>query len=99
MKATTSATATTTATIVKKSFATTDLSKFQDMLHKGEVEFEFLKKDGTTRKAKGTLVASAIPVTATSGSGRPSSPNVCVYWDTEKSAFRSFVKTNFIGAY
>ena len=42
-------------------FKTTDLTEFKEMLHKGIVEFEFIKKDGTLRKAKGTLVAEHLP--------------------------------------
>lgn len=82
-----------------KNFKTTDLSVLNEMLHNGIVEFQFTKKDGTIRQAKGTLKSEHIPTTATSGSGRKASPNVQVYWDLEKNAFRSFVKESFIGAY
>ena len=82
-----------------KTIKTTDLTKFNEMLHNGIVEFEFVKKDGTLRQAKGTLVTNLIPTSATNGSGRKPNPNVQVYWDLEKNAFRSFVKTSFIGAY
>lgn len=79
-------------------FRTEDWKELQEMLHNEEVVFEFRKKDGSIRKAKGTLIESYLP--ATEGkSGKQSSDNVVVYWDLDKNGFRSFVKENFVGAY
>jgi hypothetical protein len=46
---------------MKASFKTTSLDEFSNMLHEGIVEFEFIKKDGTVRSAKGTLEPSLLP--------------------------------------
>ena len=82
-------------------FKTTELKEFNEMLHNGIVEFQFIKKDGTLRQAKGTLLPQYLPPKSDSGEGssRKPSDNVCVYFDMEKNAFRSFVKTSFVGAY
>ena len=71
------------------------------MLHEGIVDFEFIKKDGSVRKAKGTLVADYLPAPAadSDGSTRKKNENVMVYFDMEKKSFRSFVKESFVGAY
>ena len=80
-------------------FKTTDLNEFKEMLKNGIVEFEFIKKDGTLRKAKGTLLAEHLPAPKEGTSSKKPSDNVCVYYDMEKNAFRSFVKESFVGAY
>ena len=46
---------------MEKTFKTTDLQEFSEMLRNGIVDFEFVKKDGTVRQAKGTLVAEHLP--------------------------------------
>ena len=86
---------------MEKTFKTTDLQEFSEMLRNGIVEFEFVKKDGSIRQAKGTLVAEHLPApTADSdGSTRKKNENVMVYFDMEKKSFRSFVKESFVGAY
>ena len=84
------------------SFKTTSLDEFSDMLKDGIVEFEFIKKDGTIRSAKGTLDPAHLPP-AKSVDGdsvtRKKNENVFVYYDVEKNSFRSFVKESFLGAY
>ena len=89
---------------MKVSFKTTSLDEFSDMLHKGIVEFEFIKKDGTVRSAKGTLEPSLLPPAKPEGDSEVAAPrkkneSVFVYYDLEKNAFRSFVKASFLGAY
>jgi hypothetical protein len=87
---------------MKASFKTTLLDEFSDMLHKGIVEFEFIKKDGTVRSAKGTLEPSLLPpAKPVDGESVPRKKNesVFVYYDLEKNSFRSFVKASFLGAY
>ena len=71
------------------------------MLHEGIVDFEFIKKDGSVRQAKGTLVAEYLPTSTadSDGSTRKKNENVMVYFDMEKKSFRSFVKESFVGAY
>ena len=58
------------------------------------VEFYFKKVDGTLRQAFGTLRSDK--VAETKGTGRKPSDNVQVYFDTEKSEWRSFKKCNLI---
>lgn len=87
---------------MKASFKTTSLDEFSNMLHEGIVEFEFIKKDGTVRSAKGTLEPSHLPpAKPVDGDAVPRKKNesVFVYYDLEKNAFRSFVKASFLGAY
>lgn len=85
-------------------FKTTSLEEFSKMLHEGIVEFEYIKKDGSVRQAKGTLVAEYLPAPnadsdGSEGSTRKKNENVMVYFDMEKKSFRSFVKESFVGAY
>ena len=84
-----------------KTFKTTDLTEFSNMLREGIVDFEFIKKDGTVRSAKGTLLAEHLPAPKADidGTSRKPSENVMVYFDMEKKSFRSFVKESFVGAY
>lgn len=84
-----------------KTFKTTDLTEFSKMLREGIVDFEFIKKDGSVRSAKGTLVAEHLPAPKadSDGTSRKTNENVMVYFDMEKKSFRSFVKESFVGAY
>ena len=86
---------------MEKTFKTTDLQEFSEMLHKGIVDFEFVKKDGTVRQAKGTLVAEHLPAPKADSDApaRKTNENVFGYFDMEKQSFRSFVKSSFMGAY
>lgn len=71
-------------------------------LHEGVVSFTFKKKDGTTRTAKGTTKMDLIPEEK-----RPVEktidPNVVqgetsfqTYYDIDKQAWRSFVKSSLV---
>ena len=82
-------------------FKTTSLEEFSKMLHEGIVDFEFIKKDGSVRQAKGTLVAEHLPAPKADSDApaRKTNENVLVYFDMEKQSFRSFVKSSFVGAY
>ena len=87
---------------MKASFKTTSLDEFSNLLKEGIVEFEFIKKDGTVRSAKGTLDPAHLPpAKPVDGEAAPRKKNesVFVYYDLEKNAFRSFVKASFLGAY
>ena len=86
---------------MEKTFKTTDLQEFNKMLHEGIVDFQFTKKDGTLRNAKGTLVAEHLPAPKADSDApaRKTNENVLVYFDVEKQSFRSFVKSSFVGAY
>ena len=84
-----------------KTFKTTDLTEFDKMLREGVVDFEFIKKDGTVRSAKGTLLPEYLPEPKADSDSTPrkTNENVMVYFDMEKKSFRSFVKDSFVGAY
>ena len=84
-----------------KTFKTTDLTEFDKMLREGVVDFEFIKKDGTVRSAKGTLLPEHLPAPKADSDSTPrkTNENVMVYFDMEKKSFRSFVKVSFVGAY
>lgn len=56
------------------------------------VTFTFTKKDGTMRQAHGTLASSICPVTGESKKCNA----VQVYYDTDKKAWRSFLKANLL---
>ena len=89
---------------MKASFKTTSLDEFSNLLKEGIVEFEFIKKDGTVRSAKGTLEPSLLPPPKPEGDSEVAAPrkkneSVFVYYDLEKNSFRSFVKASFLGAY
>lgn len=80
-------------------FKTTSVDDLKQMLHEGIVNFEFIKKDGSVRSAKGTLLAEHLPATKEGATSRKHNENVVVYFDMEKQAFRSFSKESFVGAF
>lgn len=66
------------------------------------VEFDFLKKDGLTRHAFGTICPDLLPPASESDGNpkkAPVAPNYgCFrYYDTEKQAWRAFSVVNLIG--
>lgn len=69
--------------------------KLKARMADGIVEFRFRKVDGSTREAYGTLKASLLPPVNGTES-RKKSDTVQVYYDTEKSAWRSFKKANLV---
>ena len=69
----------------------TTAEDIKDKLHKGVVEFTFIKSDGSIRTAKGTLHEKILnEKLGGKSSTKTSSPKVQVFWDLEKDAFRSF---------
>lgn len=86
---------------IGKTFKTTDVTEFSNMLREGIVDFMFVKKDGTVRSAKGTLLAEHLPAPKADSDSKPrkQNENVMVYFDMDKKSFRSFVKESFVGAY
>jgi len=59
------------------------------------VEFYFIKKDGTTRQAFGTLQDDVILPLIKDTSNREPNPELVTYFDCVKRQFRSFRKENF----
>ena len=80
-------------------FKTTSVEELNKMLHEGIVEFEFIKKDGSVRQAKGTLLSEHLPAPKADATPRKQNDDVLVYFDLAKKSFRSFVKASFVGAY
>ena len=60
------------------------------------VRFTFRKIDGTIREAVGTLLDNVVPATKGSAQGKKTNDEVQVYFDTERSEYRSFKKANLI---
>jgi len=69
--------------------------QFVERAHKGVVWFNYLKVDGSVRRACGTLKAELLPPMQSSNQTRRAE-NVQVYYDIEKQAFRCFRKENLI---
>jgi hypothetical protein len=82
-------------------FKTTSVDDLKSMLHEGIVNFEFIKRDGSVRSAKGTLLKEYLPASTSdsNATSRKKNDNVLVYFDLDKNAFRSMVKASFVGAY
>lgn len=78
------------AVCLSKAWQLYRLSK--EMTTKAEVCFTYEKKDGTLRKAYGTLMNVGEFV---KGNGAQT-PKVFNYWDLEAAAFRCFKVENFI---
>lgn len=68
--------------------------KFTRLLQKNIVTFFFKKRDGTIRKATGTLNPDYILKVTKGGNHKPE--YIQVYWDLEKKDWRSFRDTQFI---
>jgi hypothetical protein len=65
------------------------------------VEFDFIKKDGSTRHAHGTICHEFLPPAPESDGNpkkAPSAPNYSCfrYYDTEKQAWRAFSVVNLV---
>lgn len=74
-----------------------------DDLHLGIVEFGYIEKDGTTRKARGTLkkgISPAFDSYVSKGTKNHRDNNntegVYFYWDLDKEGFRSFKSINLV---
>ncbi len=60
------------------------------------VRFTFRKIDGTIRESVGTLLDNVVPTPKGSAQGKKTNDEVQVYFDTERSEYRSFKKANLI---
>lgn len=74
-----------------------DLTKLRLKMKDGVVEFEYLKKDGSVRTARGTLSKQIIPDYDVSKNNRTRNRTVFPYYDVDKGEWRSFVRENFLG--
>jgi hypothetical protein len=74
------------------------MTTLRSMLKKGVVKFEYKKKDGSIRKAEGTLRKSLIPEIDKDGGAESDFPEDCFgYYDLDKDDWRMFIRDNFIG--
>ena len=67
--------------------------RLKQMLREGVVEFEYIKKDGTTRIATGTTKLELFedsPNYKESNGRRSVSDDIVTYWDLNKDGWRSF---------
>lgn len=82
-----------------------EVDEFIDKLRKNvEVKFKYKKaKDGSIRKARGTLDPKTIKKGLSSSAiekarrNRAIPMSIIIYWDLDQEMFRSFRKSNFIG--
>lgn len=76
-----------------------NILELKEHLKNGIVEFSFIKKDGTTRSAKGTTnigIISEVGGTLPIGADYKISDNVTKYYDIESQGWRSFINENFV---
>ena len=74
-----------------------DLSRLKKLLKAGVVEFSYKKKDGSVRKAKGTLKDELLPETDKDDERKKNLSKECFYYyDLKRDDFRCFLKDNFI---
>ena len=74
-----------------------DLSRLKKLLKAGVVEFSYKKKDGSVRKAKGTLKDELLPETDKEDERKKNLSKDCFYYyDLKRDDFRCFLKDNFI---
>lgn len=72
-----------------------DINELKDCLRKGEVEFEYTKKNGELRKAKGTLNIDIISEhNATPNGNGSDNENVLKYYDLNSNGWRSCLIEN-----
>ena len=74
-----------------------DISRLKKLLKTGVVEFSYKKKDGSVRKAKGTLKDELLPETDKDDERKKNLSKDCFYYyDLKRDDFRCFLKDNFI---
>lgn len=68
-----------------------------DMLHNGEVRFEYLKNDGTVREARGTMKKEVVESRLKGGKSTVKGAGYTTYYDLDKDGFRCFAESRLIG--
>lgn len=73
------------------------VSRLLKNLHEGIVEFTYKKKDGSTRKARGTLIEDLLPEKAKDSKRSSTNTDVCIYYfDLDSDGWRACRKENLI---
>lgn len=72
------------------------ITKFRDSLKQGVITFQYKKKDGTVRTAKGTTNPTEISKHYTSKNCGGLNGYIS-YWDMDKMDWRRFNESNLIG--
>lgn len=76
----------------------TTVKDLRNALKNGIVTFQYMKKNGTIRTAKGTTQTSTIEENYSFKGGEgPSRHGYTSYWDVEKEDWRCFDEKKFIG--
>lgn len=70
--------------------------RLSEAMQKGTVQFFYKKTNGEVRQAFGTMKDDVISSKIKGTDRRKPNKDLFVYYDTEKSAFRSFKKFNLI---
>ena len=74
-----------------------DLARLKRLLKNGVVEFSYKKKDGSLRKAKGTLKDELLPETDKDDERKRNLSKGCFYYfDLKKDDYRCFLRDNFV---
>ena len=74
-----------------------DLARLKRLLTNGVVEFSYKKKDGSLRKAKGTLKDELLPETDKDDERKRNLSKDCFYYfDLKKDDYRCFLRDNFV---
>lgn len=80
-----------------KTIKHTTLAELKSALAKGIVTFEYTKKDGTIRTAKGTTNVGLMTKKPGNGTNYAKDAGYCIYFDLEKDNFRCFNADKLIG--
>lgn len=82
---------------MNRSKKTKELSRLKRLLKSGIVEFSYKKKDGSLRKAKGTLKDELLPETDKDDERKKNLSKDCFYYyDLKRDDYRCFLRDNFI---
>lgn len=75
-----------------------NIEALKEQLRQGEVKFQFTKKNGEIRDARGTLNMDIIPQeNHPKGTSKEVPENTTRYFDLDKESWRSFTNDSFIG--
>lgn len=73
------------------------VAELREMMKKGTVKFQYVKKDKSIRTAVGTLRSDLISKKPAGGVCYPKQVGYTIYFDVEKDAFRVFDGSKLLG--